>query len=89
MKENVTNIKRLSDRITGKKLLLGKQMLNIQNAYASQLGLEKHVKKDFWKNMDATIQRISIGEKNITVEDLKGHTSRTTITINNYTSVWC
>lgn len=32
------------------KLVLGKEMLNIIRAYASQIELEEDIVKEFWKN---------------------------------------
>lgn len=68
MKENAVDIKRLCDKIIGTQFVLP----NNRSAGAPQVGLEKHIKKEF-ENMDIIIQGIPICEKLIIEGYLHDH----------------
>lgn len=50
--KNVTNIKRLGDRVIERKLALGKWVRNIISACAPQVEFVNKLNKEFWQNMD-------------------------------------
>lgn len=49
LKEKYVDFKKLCDRIIGSQLVLRKDILNIISVYAFQIGLEEHIKKEFWE----------------------------------------
>ena len=60
-------------RILLVKLILGREIFNIINVSAPQVGLDESTKRQFWENLDEIVQEISIREKLFTDGDLKGH----------------
>ena len=56
-------VKRIVDRILLIKLVVGDSIINVISAYAPQVGLDDHTKKQFWDHKDEIVQEISIGEK--------------------------
>ena len=47
LKDNIVNVRRISDRILSIKLALGREIMHIISAYAPQVGLDKETKKFF------------------------------------------
>jgi hypothetical protein len=73
LKDGVVDIKRQRDMIILVKLLAGDLVFNIISAYAPQTGLNKSVKMQFWKELDALVSSVSISEKLFIGGDLNGH----------------
>jgi len=62
--------KRKDDAILLVKLILGREILNINSTYAPQVGLDE---RQFWENLDQIVQGIPIREKLFVGNDLNGH----------------
>ena len=56
-------VKRIVDRILLIKLVVEDSVINVISAYASQVGLDDHTKKQFRDHMNEIVQEILIGEK--------------------------
>ena len=57
-------VKRIVDRILLIKLVVGDSIINVISAYAPQVGLDDHTKKQFWDHMDEIVQEIPCGGEN-------------------------
>jgi hypothetical protein len=55
------------------KLLVGDLVFNVISAYASQIGLNESVKRQFYEELDALVSSVPISEKLFIVGDLNGH----------------
>jgi hypothetical protein len=55
------------------KLIFGDLVLNVISAYAPQVGLSDDVKRQFWKDLEDMIRRVSNSEKLLIGGDLNGH----------------
>jgi hypothetical protein len=75
----VVDIKRQGDRIILVKLLVGDLVFNVISAYASQIGLNKIVKRQFWEELDALVNSVPISEKLFIGGDLNGHVGSTRV----------
>ena len=73
--ESVLEVKRMSDRLMAMKLVVKESILNIVNAYASQVNniMEK---SDFWENLDRLIESVSKEKRIVLDADLNGHVGR-------------
>lgn len=58
------------------KLFPGEDTINIISVYAPQIGLEKSIKKKFWKDMDEVIKGIPNEEKIFFGGDLNGYVGK-------------
>ena len=76
LKDKVVEVKREGDRILLVKVVIGIEILNIISCYAPQIGLEEHIKKDFWENLDRIVQNIPSEEKIIMGGDFNGHVGK-------------
>ena len=50
--DNVVTVSRKGDRIILVKLVLGGNTINIISVYTPQVGLDEHIKTQFWDSMD-------------------------------------
>jgi hypothetical protein len=75
----MVDIKRQGDRIILVKLLVGDLVFNVISAYASQIGLNEIVKRQFWEELDALVNSVPISEKLFIGGDLNGHVGSTRI----------
>ena len=71
--DEVVDIRRKGVLILLIKLILGDEVLNVIGAYASQIDLNDANKRQFWKDLDEVVQRISIKEKICIWDDFNGH----------------
>jgi len=74
--EQVVEVRRKSDRIMSIKLVVGLEIFNVVNIYASQIGLDENIKRFFWKDLDKVIQSIPQTEKLLIGGDFNGHIGR-------------
>jgi hypothetical protein len=58
LKDGVVDIKRQGDMIILVKLFVGDLVFNAINAYASQIGFNKRVKRQFWEELDALVSSV-------------------------------
>jgi hypothetical protein len=61
------------------KSLVGDLVFNVINAYASQVGLNESIKKQFWEQLDALVSSVPISEKLFIGGDLNGHVGSTRV----------
>jgi len=54
-------------------------VLNIISTYASQIGLDESVKRQFWEELNALVCSVPIGEKLLLGGDLNGHVGSSSI----------
>jgi hypothetical protein len=45
------------------KLLVGDLIFNVVSAYASQIGLNESIKRQFWEQLDTLVSSVPISEK--------------------------
>jgi hypothetical protein len=69
LKDGVVDIKCQEDIIILVKLLVRDLIFNIISTYAPQIGLNKSVKIQFWKELNALVSSVSISKK-LFIEDL-------------------
>lgn len=62
LKDDVITVSRKGDRIILVKLVLGGNIINIISVYAPQVGLDEHIKTQFWESMDELMRGIPQGE---------------------------
>ena len=67
---------RKGDRIILVKLVLGGNIINIISVYAPQVGLDEHIKTQFWENMDELMRGIPQGEHVFIGGDFNGHVGK-------------
>jgi hypothetical protein len=67
------------DRIILVKLLVGDLVFNVISAYASQIGLNESIKRQFWEQLDALVSSVPIYEKLFIGGDLNGHVCSTSV----------
>ena len=58
------------------KLVLGGNIINIISIYAPQVGLDEHMKTQFWKCMDELMRGIPLGEHVFIRGDFNGHVGK-------------
>ena len=58
------------------KLAVGEDIINVSSAYAPQVGLDEHAKRQFWDDLDVAMQEIHRGEKLITGGNLNRHVGK-------------
>jgi hypothetical protein len=61
------------------KLFVGDLIFNVISAYASQIGLNESIKRQFWKQLDALVSSMPISEKLFIGGDLNGHVGSTRV----------
>ena len=69
----MAEVRRKGDRILLLKLILDREIFNVISVYAPQVGLDESNKRQFWENLDETVQGIPIREKLFISGDLNGH----------------
>jgi hypothetical protein len=80
LKDGVVDIKWQGDKIILVKLLVGDLLVfNVISDYASQIGLNESVKRQFWEEWDTLVSSVSIFEKLFIVGDLNGHVGSTRV----------
>ncbi|XP_075077278.1 uncharacterized protein LOC142164013 [Nicotiana tabacum] len=62
LRESVVEVRRVNDRLTTIKLVVGECILNVVNAYAPQTGLDGEVKRSFWEGLDEIVRNIPPAE---------------------------
>jgi exonuclease III len=77
LKDGVVDMKRQGDRIILVKLFVRDLIFNIISAYASQIGLNESIKRQFWDQLDVLVSSVAISEKLIIGGDLNGHVGST------------
>ena len=70
--EGVLEVKRVSDRLMTMKLVVKGSILNIVNAYASQVNSSME-ENDFWQDLDGLIESVSKQERIVLGTNLNGH----------------
>jgi len=63
LKDDVVTVSRKGDRIILVKLVLGDIIINIISVYDLQVGLDEHIKTQFWESMDELMRGIPQGEQ--------------------------
>ncbi|CAK1593348.1 unnamed protein product [Parnassius mnemosyne] len=58
MKERVTDVKRVNDRMIVVKLMIENKVVNVVSVYAPQTGCEESVKEKFWEEFDCMMMGI-------------------------------
>ena len=71
--DSVVNVVRVNERIMYVKLVIGKQIVNIVSAYASQVGLSAEEKDDFWDSFIIVLSGIPKQEIIFIGSDMNGH----------------
>jgi hypothetical protein len=77
-KNGVVDIKCQGDRIILVKLIVRDLIFNVISAYAPQIGRNESVKMQFWEELDALVNSVSISEK-LFIGDLNGHVDSTRV----------
>jgi len=62
-KKDIIDVKRIGDLIIALKFVVELDTFNVISAYATQVGLEEHLKVKFWEELEGLIQDIPLGEK--------------------------
>lgn len=83
---NVVAVKKVNDRIIVINILIGQEFINVINAYAPHIELDRSLKEKFWEDLEELVTWISQTEKVPTWEDLNGHVSKKT---DNYRAFYC
>ncbi|XP_047268265.1 uncharacterized protein LOC124898647 [Capsicum annuum] len=74
LKEQIMEVKRVSDRVMTIKLVLGGRVtLNICSVYAPHLVLDEEEKKSFWEVLDEVVRGMPSLEKIFIGGDFNGH----------------
>lgn len=76
LKDKVVTVTRKEDRILLIKLVVGVDIINVISAYAPQVGLDNHTKRQLWDELDALMQEIPGGEKIIIGGDFNGYVGK-------------
>uniref|UniRef100_A0A1S3Y562 Craniofacial development protein 2-like n=1 Tax=Nicotiana tabacum TaxID=4097 RepID=A0A1S3Y562_TOBAC len=66
-------VRRVNDRLTTIKIVVGGFTLNIISAYAPQAGLDEEGKRRFWEDLDVMVRGILHTEKLFIGGDFNGH----------------
>jgi len=53
--EQVVEVRRKSDRIMSRKLVVGSKVLNVVSVYVPQVGLDDEIKRLFWDDLDELV----------------------------------
>nr|XP_016462210.1 PREDICTED: uncharacterized protein LOC107785422 [Nicotiana tabacum] len=69
----VVEVRRVSDRLMAIKLVVGGLTLNFISTYASQMGLDKEVKRRFWEGLNEVVRGIPPTEKLFVGGGFNGH----------------
>ena len=69
-------ISKKGDRIILVKLVIGGNIINMISVYASQVGLDEHIKAQFWESMDELMRGIPQGEHIFIGGDFNGHVGK-------------
>ncbi|XP_047267558.1 craniofacial development protein 2-like [Capsicum annuum] len=73
LREQVVEVKRVSDRLMSIKLVIEGFMVNVISFYASQVGLDEKEKKEFWEVLYEVVRSIPSTEKILIGGDFNGH----------------
>ncbi|CAK1595770.1 unnamed protein product [Parnassius mnemosyne] len=76
MKERVTDVKRVNDRMIVVKLMIENKVVNVVSVYAPQTGCEESVKEKFWEEFDCMMMGIPEREDVYMGGDFNGHVGR-------------
>jgi hypothetical protein len=79
LKDGVVDIKRQGDWIILVKWLVEDLVFNVISAYTPQIGLNESIKRQFWEQLDALVNSVSISEKLFIGGDLNGHVGSTRV----------
>ena len=71
--DRVVELWRVSERIICLKMELDGVMLNVNSAYAPQVGCIREEKETFWLDLDETVEKIPRNERIVVGADLNGH----------------
>ncbi|KAG5571716.1 hypothetical protein H5410_061482 [Solanum commersonii] len=77
LREQVVEVRRISDRLMTIKLVIGGCTLSVISAYAPQVGLDEEAKKLFYEDLDGVVRGISNTEKIVIGGDFNGHIGAT------------
>ncbi|XP_070050903.1 uncharacterized protein [Nicotiana tomentosiformis] len=72
LRELVVEVRRVNDRLMCIKFVVGEFTVNVINAYASKVGLDQEVKKQFWEDLDEILHSIPHTEKLFIGGDFNG-----------------
>ncbi|XP_045449635.1 craniofacial development protein 2-like [Melitaea cinxia] len=76
LKNKVTDVNRVNDRVIIVRLLMEDSVLNIVSVYAPQTGCDDSMKERFWEDFDAVIMRVPECEEIYIGGDFNGHVGR-------------
>ncbi|XP_045454524.1 craniofacial development protein 2-like [Melitaea cinxia] len=76
LKNKVTDVNRVNDRVIVVRLLMEDSVLNIVSVYAPQTGCDDSMKERFWEDFDAVIMRVPECEEIYIGGDFNGHVGR-------------
>ncbi|KAG2587498.1 hypothetical protein PVAP13_5NG144843, partial [Panicum virgatum] len=79
LKDGVVEVRRQGDRIILIRLVVGDSVLNVNSAYAPQVGLSERTKMQFWEDLDSMISNVPTSEKLFIGGDLNGHVGATNV----------
>ncbi|KAL3332280.1 hypothetical protein AABB24_032729, partial [Solanum stoloniferum] len=77
LREQVVEVRRISDRLMTIKLVIGGCTLSVISAYAPQVGLDEEAKKRFYEDLDEVVRGIPNTEKIVIGGDFNGHIGAT------------
>ncbi|KAG5581991.1 hypothetical protein H5410_052618 [Solanum commersonii] len=77
LREQVVEVRRISDRLMTIKLVIGGCTLSVISAYAPQVGLDEEAKKLFYEDLDKVVRGIPNTEKIFIGGDFNGHIGAT------------
>ncbi|XP_047267989.1 uncharacterized protein LOC124898196 [Capsicum annuum] len=73
LREQVVDVKRVSNRMMTIKLVLRGSTLYVCSVYAPQVGLGEEVKARFWETLDEVVRSVPSLEKIVLAGDFNGH----------------
>ncbi|KAG5571748.1 hypothetical protein H5410_061514 [Solanum commersonii] len=77
LREQVVEVRRISDRLMTIKLVIGGCTLSVISAYAPQVGLDEETKKLFYEDLDEVVRGIPNTEKIVIGGDFNSHIGAT------------
>ncbi|XP_019248417.1 PREDICTED: craniofacial development protein 2-like [Nicotiana attenuata] len=77
LRESAVVVRRVNDRLTSIKLLVGEYTINVVSAYAPQAGLDEENKRRFWEGMDEIVRSIPPAKRLFIGGDFNGHIGTT------------
>ncbi|XP_070003504.1 uncharacterized protein [Nicotiana sylvestris] len=73
LREYVVEVRRVNNKLTIIKLVVGQCTLNVVSAYAPHTSLDEEVKRRFWKGLDEIVHQVPPAEKLFIGGDFNGY----------------